>query len=443
MRTRITAALLCLILALTLLTGCGANKIQTLDEPEADTAEATEAPADNADAEPTDAPEDEADAEATDEVDAEATDEADAESTDEAEPTATPVPGLGPTAYEPDTVVATLNGQDVTWREYYYWLSYYVDYTAYLAGMGLVPFNGWDSEDIAPGNTNADVVRLSAWSSMAQYLAIEELARELDVSLTQEEQAEISATFETAADNYGDGDGECTENELTAFQGYLDTLFMDRALFERMSSADALYPKCTEALYGEQGADYPDEDALAFAEAEGDLRCKHILLMTMDQATGEDLPEEEQAAAKEKADALYEELAAQADDPEALEALFDQLMEENSEDTGLAAYPDGYQFAPGTMVAEFSDTAAALEEYGLSEPVQSSYGWHIILRLPLDPDMAVMRNGTSAATLRADAADQAMLNKINETVQAAEVEWKDGFETVDIAEIFGEALPQS
>ena len=421
MRTRITAALLCLILALTLLTGCGSNKIQTLDEPAADTAEATDAP------------------EATDA--AESTDAA--EPTEEAEPTATPVPGLGPTAYEPDTVVAAINGQDVTWREYYYWLSYYVDYTAYLVSMGVMPFNGWDSEDVAPGNTNADVVRISAWSSLAQYHAIEDMARELDVALTQEEQDEISATFETAADNYGDGDGECTENELTAFQGYLDTLFMDRALFERMSGADALYGKCSEALYGVQGADYPDADALAFAEEEGILRCKHILLMTMDQSTGEPLPEEQQEEAKEKADALYEELSAQADDPEALEALFDELMEENTEDTGLAAYPDGYQFAPGTMVAEFSDTAAALEEYGLSEPVQSSYGWHIILRLPLDPDMAVMRNGTSAATLRADAADQAMLDRINETVQAATVEWKDDFETVDIAEVFGEALPQS
>ena len=433
MRTRFTAALLCLVLALSLLAGCGSNKIQTLDEPAADTAEPTEAPEETANAEPTDEAEP---AEAADEAD-------DAEATDTPEPTATPVPGLGPTAYEPDTVVATFNGQDVTWREYYYWLSYYVDYTAYLASMGLMPFNGWDSEDVAPGNTNADVVRLSAWGSLTQYLAIEEMAKELGVELTEEEQAEISTTFETAADNYGDGDGECTENELTAFQGYLDTLFMDRALFERMSGADALYGKCSEALYGEQGADYPDADALAFAEEEGDLRCKHILLMTVDQATGEDLPEEQQEEAKEKADALYEELAAKADDPQALEALFDQLMEENSEDTGLAAYPDGYQFAPGTMVAEFSDTAAALEEYGLSEPVQSSYGWHIILRLPLDPDMAVMRNGTSAATLRADAADRAMLDKINETVQAATVEWKDGFATVDIAEIFGEGLPQS
>ena len=438
MRTRLTAALLCLILALSLLAGCGSNKIQTLDEPAADAAEA---------AEPTDAPEEEADADAepTEEAepadDAEATD--DAEAADTPEPTATPVPGLGPTAYEPDTVVATFNGQDVTWREYYYWLSYYVDYTAYLASMGLMPFNGWDSEDVAPGNTNADVVRLSAWSSLAQYHAIEELARELDVALTEEEQDEISTTFETAADNYGDGDGECTENELTAFQGYLDTLFMDRALFERMSSADALYGKCSEALYGAQGADYPDEDALAYAEEEGILRCKHILLMTIDQATNEALPEEQQEEAKAKADALYEELAAQAEDPEALEALFDELMEENTEDTGLAAYPSGYQFAPGTMVAEFSDTAAALEEYGLSEPVQSSYGWHIILRLPLDPDAPVMRNGTSAATLRADAADQAMLDRINETVQGAEVEWKDDFETVDIARIFGEGLPQS
>ena len=443
MNRRLLAALLCLALTAGLLAGCGSNKIQTLDDAEAlpsdsaqeeaDTGvEATDAPTDAPadEAAPTDAPEDEADE--------------DAEPTEDAgptpEPTASPVPGLGPEVYEPETVVATFNGQDVTWQEYYYWLSYYVENLSYLASMGAFTFTGWDSADIAEGNTNADVVRMSAWASLSRYHAVEDLAEELGVKLEKADLDQIAANFESSADSYGDGDGECTENELAAFEGYLDAYYMDRALFERMNAADLLYTKSFEALYGEDAADYPDEDVLSYAEAQGMLRCKHILIMTIDQSTGEALPEEELAEKKEKIDGLYDQLADKAEDPEALEELFDQLMEENSEDTGLAMYPDGYLFTPGTMVPEFEDTTEALEDYGLSEPVQSSYGWHIILRLPIEPDLPVMSSTGGSSTLRANAAGEAFLGRISEVSDSAQVDWKDDFETVDVAAIFGEAL---
>ena len=35
------------------------------------------------------------------------------------------------------------------------------------------------------------------------------------------------------------------------------------------------------------------------------------------------------------------------------------------------------------MVTEFQETVKALEMNGISEPVKSDYGWHIIQRLPL------------------------------------------------------------
>ena len=49
----------------------------------------------------------------------------------------------------------------------------------------------------------------------------------------------------------------------------------------------------------------------------------------------------------------------------------------------MSSNPDGYQFTNGTMVAEFQDGTAALGFNEISAPVQSDYGWHIILRLPL------------------------------------------------------------
>lgn len=63
---------------------------------------------------------------------------------------------------------------------------------------------------------------------------------------------------------------------------------------------------------------------------------------------------------------------------------FDALMNEYSEDPGLANAPDGYVFTTGEMVQEFEDAAFALGEGKISGLVKSPYGYHIIKREPLD-----------------------------------------------------------
>ena len=168
------------------------------------------------------------------------------------------------------------------------------------------------------------------------------------------------------------------------------------------------------------------------------MRCKHILLMTIDPETNEALSDEEKAEKKAQADELYDQLAAVQDDPEALEALFDELMQEHSEDSGLAANPDGYTFGSGVMVPVFEDTTADLAEYGLSEPVESDYGYHIILRLPVDPDGAYTDSSGSTASLRASAGSYQFFQLLDQVTTDADIAWQGDFETIDIEEIFGE-----
>ena len=55
-------------------------------------------------------------------------------------------------------------------------------------------------------------------------------------------------------------------------------------------------------------------------------------------------------------------------------------MNKYSEDSGLATNPDGYTTTLGKMVPEFEGAALALEFGGISDIVESSYGYHIILR---------------------------------------------------------------
>lgn len=69
---------------------------------------------------------------------------------------------------------------------------------------------------------------------------------------------------------------------------------------------------------------------------------------------------------------------------------FNALLTIFGTDPGMESNPDGYLFGPGRMVQEFEAGTQALEIGSYSkEPVQSTYGYHIIWRLdPLDhPDL--------------------------------------------------------
>ena len=66
---------------------------------------------------------------------------------------------------------------------------------------------------------------------------------------------------------------------------------------------------------------------------------------------------------------------------------FDQLIEDFGEDPGMAFSPDGYVFTDGEMVAPFEDAVKALPVGGISQPVESDYGYHIIMRMPLPEEI--------------------------------------------------------
>ena len=163
--------------------------------------------------------------------------------------------------------------------------------------------------------------------------------------------------------------------------------------FRSMYEGVSLDEQLQELYYGEGSEGYPtDAEVLSYAQDElGVYRAKHILLLTKDMeqtVTNEDgttgyAPLDDATVAEKKA--LADDLLAQLRAAEDPVALFDELMNEHSEDSGLAANPDGYTTTKGQMVPEFENTALALKDGEISDVVESTYGYHIILRLPLDP----------------------------------------------------------
>ena len=63
---------------------------------------------------------------------------------------------------------------------------------------------------------------------------------------------------------------------------------------------------------------------------------------------------------------------------------FAALMTEYSQDPGQPE--EGYTFTKGYMVQEFEDASYALKEGEISDIVETSYGYHIIKRLPIDEE---------------------------------------------------------
>jgi hypothetical protein len=409
---KLIALLICLCLMLGTMAGCGASALESTDTE--DTTEAAEATVDET-AEEADATEDE---------------------------TVTGI-GLGGTGYEtydPDTVVGTVNGEDVTWMEYYYWLNYYTQYVQSMASTYGVTLSSWDANELSSDNTNAQVVLLNAQYAVTQYHVMETEANDLGITLSEEDEETLQSVFDQNADySTGDGDGECTEEEAAAFEEYLAQQNVDRDFFDYLNRVSLLNNNAFLELYGENGSAYPDEDVMAYAEDNGLMAAKHILLLTVDTSTGEALDDDTIAEKKALAEDLNAQLQAVADDQDAMVALFDELMDEYTEDTGYAYYPDGYIFSDGEMVEAFEDAVKALDEnYGLSEIVESEYGYHIILRIPVNPDATAGTDSYgNAYSLRNIAASEQFSGLMDAWMDAADVQWNDGFETLDLLAIFG------
>ena len=348
--------------------------------------------------------------------------------------------GTGFESFPADMVVATVNGSEVTWMEYYYWLDYYTNYAVAYVGQYGLTISDWNANDLSLTETNAEVIALSAKTAVIQDHVIQTKAAELGIEFDEEDKAELAELFDMNADSIvGDGDGAATEQEKADFLTYLDeAVHIDQTYFESLVSVSLLSEKIFEEQYGELGAKYSDEETLAFAEDNDVLAAKHILLATIDTETREALSDEEIAEKHQRAEDLYAELSALVDDAEALEARFDELTAEYTDDTGYAAYPDGYVFGAGEMVQEFEDAVRAMEIGDLSEIVESDYGYHIILRIPVDPDAVI---GTDSygneVTLRYAAATQQFSAELTAWTDAAVIEWKSGFENLDLSVIFG------
>lgn len=272
-----------------------------------------------------------------------------------------------------DEIVASVDGNGAEAELFTFWLGVICDNLETAYGLDLA--QSWSME-AGNGETIEDFVREDALTAIRQQLVLENLAERYHVELSAEDEAGLDALRENYLGQYGGEEG---------YQARLYKAGVSEKGYGRLSRADYLYQALYRSYCTPGSALYADDDVLR-AYASDYITADHILLATIDLETGEALDEEAAAEKRRLAEELLRRLRDSADPA----ALFDELADEYSEDTGRAWNPKGYTFNQSSgFVDAFKDAAYALEENEYSDIVESQFGCHIILRRPLDAAAAV------------------------------------------------------
>ena len=264
-----------------------------------------------------------------------------------------------------DTLL-TVNGVEVKADLMLYWLA--LSCQNFMSYYGMY---GYQLTDVIPdgdGSTFADQMRLSAVNIASYNALLQQKAAQLGC-LPTDAQAQEAKDLMMA-------DGQENYDRLKAAFGLTDEsmeyLYLSDFYFENV--LNAIVPTATDEMLNNYV-----------------YQARHILLKTVDTDAERVLQDDgtyaypalsaETVAEKKR---LAEDILAQiqaADDPA---AKFDELMNEFSEDgrdeNGDLYSPDGYTAVLGDMVPGFEQGALALKPGEISGLVESSYGYHIILR---------------------------------------------------------------
>ena len=265
-------------------------------------------------------------------------------------------------------VIATVNDEKITVDEIKFYLAQYVESIYSQNGMLESTTEDketfWAKTDSETGEIFKDIAYYNSVDAYVGLVSMVNLAKEKGLEVTDEEFQE----------------GLKQEGIEEAINHYIDTYGVAREAIDIYLKNNMLYEKyATEYIDKDERMNITDEKLKEKFEADY-IKAQHILKLTQNQETREPLSEEEQKAAKEKIDSILEQVKAP-------EADFQAIMLEESEDPGSAQQPDGYVFKEGEMVTEFYETAKALKENEISDVVETSYGYHIIKRLPLNMEI--------------------------------------------------------
>lgn len=185
-----------------------------------------------------------------------------------------------------------------------------------------------------------------------------------------EEEETIDSQIEQMKSQYNN-DQEAFEAAITQYLGVEDEDELRDMLSLEYKRNLAIEDYVKKSITDDEIQKYYDDEVI------GDIKVRHILIKP---ETTDDMSTEEQQEAEDKAKEEAEDLIKQLDDG----ADFAELAKKNSDDTGSAS--DGglidYFNKDDNMDEAFLNASIDLEEGKYTEePVKSSFGYHIILKV--------------------------------------------------------------
>ena len=330
---------------------------------------------------------------------------------------------------DPAEEILTVEGQSVTWQAYCDLLeSTCADIQNYFTQMAAYYGVAADWEGSVGDDSGRTFARYAV-DETAEYLesvlTVRAFAAANGVTLSEEDMASLEPEALAKA-SLGE---EATVEEF--YDRLESEAHMSYDTFRSMRAASLLYSKVFAELYGENGEKISEADAAAYLEEQGYLAAHHILLMTIDPNTGDALDEETVSAKKARAGEIAAELQAIEDTQELLRR-FTELKAELCEDSGKERFPDGYTFQPGTMVPEFEDTVRGQKEYEVSDPVETAYGYHVIMRLPLRGDAQLSTLQGNSTTARQELAQKRITEALDAFQTEHPAQYAEGVEDFDL-----------
>jgi len=324
--------------------------------------------------------------------------------------------GAAIASFHPDTIMIKADGLVLTWAEFYVFLFGTVSSV-------LHSFGEFDWDEKYDNETFADLVLEISTEEAKNFMINRYGIQNSGLVLSSADLVEFNNSLNNIIENYGGRD---------SFEEFLpnNAGFLNLDVFTELFKTEFTFEKLIDVLYSADSATGLSDEKVAEFAAENDfMMAMHILRLKSDDPEADPYKEAEE---------ILKQLNAQLGSDNFEEFFFD-LMHEQSEDYGgLMSSPNGYLFLHEDMVREFSDTTAALEIGELSGIVETVYGYHIILRIPIDYDAVpsgLSRQGISQ-TLREVVARSDFEVLHSQWRESLNFEFTADYLSIDLAKIF-------
>ena len=257
------------------------------------------------------------------------------------------------TGIRPDAPLIRVDGTAVTAEEYFYWLDSVCEYLASYAG-GTPDFSAAVTEEMTLGQ----FAKADAANTVILYAVVRDMARQYDITLTEEDLAQLDAQHRQYVAYYGSQE---------AYLQQLQLLGITQEMMQRIEEVPYLYNRLFRTYADPEGKLYPGEDALRrYGEEKGFVTAQLLYFPTAE------LTDSEKSAMRDIAADYAAQLTAAADKQGTYATLATQL--------GLTVNADGLTFCAADSDAAVYRDVSALKPGQVSGIMEGGSGFYVALR---------------------------------------------------------------